>query len=59
MIARRCTGAHQVRMLQAHYGTGTTSFQLISRGAGPTRTLNVPNWDALTDGVTIQWNDFE
>jgi pimeloyl-ACP methyl ester carboxylesterase len=37
----------------------TASFQLISRGAGPTRTLNVPNWDALTDGVTIQWNDFE
>jgi pimeloyl-ACP methyl ester carboxylesterase len=37
----------------------TTSFQLVSRGAGPTRTLNVPNWDALTDGVTIQWNDFE
>ncbi len=38
---------------------GTTSFQLISRGAGPTRTLNVPNWDSLGDGVTIQWNDFE
>jgi hypothetical protein len=37
----------------------TVSFQLISRGAGPTRTLNVPNWDSLTDGFTIQWNDFE
>jgi hypothetical protein len=37
----------------------TISFQLISRGTGPTRTLNVPNWDALTDGFTIQWNDFE
>jgi pimeloyl-ACP methyl ester carboxylesterase len=39
--------------------TGTTSFQLISRGAGPARTLNVPNWDSSNDGVTIQWNDFE
>jgi pimeloyl-ACP methyl ester carboxylesterase len=38
---------------------GTTSFQLVSRGVGPTRTLNVPNWDSATDGVTIQWNDFE
>jgi pimeloyl-ACP methyl ester carboxylesterase len=38
---------------------GTVSFQLISRGAGPIRTLNVPNWDSLTDGFTIQWNDFE
>jgi hypothetical protein len=38
---------------------GTTSFQLISRGAGPVRTLNVPNWDSTTDGVSIQWNDFE
>ena len=37
----------------------TISFQLISRGTGPTRTLNVPNWDSLTDGFTIQWNDFE
>ena len=38
---------------------GTTSFQLVSRGVGPVRTLNVPNWDSSTDGVTIQWNDFE
>jgi triacylglycerol esterase/lipase EstA (alpha/beta hydrolase family) len=38
---------------------GTTSFQLISRGAGPVRTLNVPNWESIMDGVTIQWNDFE
>jgi triacylglycerol esterase/lipase EstA (alpha/beta hydrolase family) len=38
---------------------GTTSFQLVSRGVGPARTLNVPNWDSTTDGVTIQWNDFE
>jgi hypothetical protein len=39
--------------------TGTTSFQLRSRGAGPLRTLNTPNWDSMTDGVVIQWNDFE
>jgi hypothetical protein len=39
--------------------TGTTSYQLVSRGAGPARTLNVPNWDSTTDGVVIQWNDFE
>lgn len=38
---------------------GMTSFQLVSRGVGPARTLNVPNWDSATDGFTIQWNDFE
>ena len=38
---------------------GTTSFQLLSRGTGPLRTLDIPNWDSLGDGVTIQWNDFE
>ena len=38
---------------------GTVSFQLLSRGSGPVRTLNTPNWDSLTDGVIIQWNDFE
>lgn len=38
---------------------GTTTFQLVSRGVGPARTLNVPNWDSATDGFTIQWNDFE
>ncbi len=37
----------------------TVPFQLLSRGTGPVRTLNVPNWDSVTDGVTIQWNDFE
>src|SRR5438874_9894561 len=39
--------------------TGTTTFQLISRGQGPARTLKVPNWDSTGDGVIIQWNDFE
>ena len=38
---------------------GTTSFELISRGSGPIRTLDVPNWESTMDGVTIQWNDFE
>jgi hypothetical protein len=38
---------------------GTTSFQLLSRGTGPWRTLAVPNWESTSDGITIQWNDFE
>jgi pimeloyl-ACP methyl ester carboxylesterase len=38
---------------------GTASWQLISRGGGPVRTLNVPDWDSSTDGVTLQWNDFD
>ena len=37
----------------------TASWQLISRGGGPVRTLKVPNWDSPTDGVTLQWNDFD
>jgi pimeloyl-ACP methyl ester carboxylesterase len=37
----------------------TVSFQLVSRGGGDVRTLNVPNWDSTTDGVTLQWNDFD
>jgi pimeloyl-ACP methyl ester carboxylesterase len=40
----------------------TVSFQLLSRGRGPIRTLRVPNWEATPSGgggVTIQWNDFE
>jgi hypothetical protein len=38
---------------------GTVRFQLRSRGAGPLRTVETPNWDAQTDGALIQWNDFE
>jgi Lipase C-terminal domain/Lipase (class 2) len=38
---------------------GTITFKLISRGAGPVRTLKIPNWEATADGFTIQWNDFE
>jgi pimeloyl-ACP methyl ester carboxylesterase len=37
----------------------TVSWQLASRGGGPVRTLKVPNWDSTTDGVTLQWNDFD
>jgi hypothetical protein len=37
----------------------TVSWQLDSRGGGPVRTLSVPNWDSTTDGVTLQWNDFD
>jgi pimeloyl-ACP methyl ester carboxylesterase len=36
-----------------------TSFQLLSRGAGPVRTLRTPNWESTNDGTIIQWNDFE
>jgi pimeloyl-ACP methyl ester carboxylesterase len=39
--------------------SGTATWKLISRGGGPARTLKVPNWDSTTDGVTLQWNDFE
>jgi pimeloyl-ACP methyl ester carboxylesterase len=39
--------------------SGTATWQLDSRGGGPVRTLKVPNWDSTTDGVTLQWNDFE
>jgi pimeloyl-ACP methyl ester carboxylesterase len=39
--------------------SGTATWQLDSRGGGPIRTLKVPNWDSMTDGVTLQWNDFE
>jgi triacylglycerol esterase/lipase EstA (alpha/beta hydrolase family) len=37
----------------------TVSYQLNSRGGGGVRTLNIPNWEATTDQVTIYWNDFE
>jgi hypothetical protein len=39
--------------------TGTTSFELRSRGAGPLRAQRTPDWDSTSDGVVIQWNDFE
>jgi hypothetical protein len=39
--------------------TGVTAIGLQSRGSGTTRTSNVPNFAALTDGAIIQLNDFE
>jgi pimeloyl-ACP methyl ester carboxylesterase len=38
---------------------GVTSFQLLSRGAGPLRTVRTPNWESTNDGTIVQWNDFE
>jgi hypothetical protein len=35
------------------------TWRLVSRGGGPARTLKVPNWDSTTDGVILEWNDFE
>jgi pimeloyl-ACP methyl ester carboxylesterase len=39
--------------------TGTTSFSLRSRGQGPVRTLNVPNFPSTTDGAVVYFNDFD
>jgi hypothetical protein len=39
--------------------TGTVSVSLRSRGAGPVRTVNFPNFPSSTDSVTVQFNDFE
>ena len=35
------------------------SVSLRSRGAGPTRTLNFPNFPSTVDGAVLQFNDFE
>ena len=39
--------------------THTTTFELVSRGTGPVRTLKVPSWESGQNTITIQWNDFE
>jgi pimeloyl-ACP methyl ester carboxylesterase len=39
--------------------TGTTSVALESRGRGPLRTLNVPNFASSTDAISIGFNDYE
>jgi pimeloyl-ACP methyl ester carboxylesterase len=39
--------------------SGTTTFQLRSRGSGPVRTVRTPNWDTLQDGVVVNWHDYE
>jgi len=38
---------------------GKVSVALRSRGAGPTRAVNVPNFPSSTDTVTVNLNDFE
>jgi hypothetical protein len=38
---------------------GTITYELQSRGAGPVRTLKVPNWESGGHTITIQWNDFD
>jgi pimeloyl-ACP methyl ester carboxylesterase len=48
-----------VFMPAARPSTGRVSVALTSRGAGPTRTVNFPNFPSTTDRVTVQFNDFE
>jgi pimeloyl-ACP methyl ester carboxylesterase len=38
---------------------GTTTVELRSRGAGPTRAVNFPNFPSATDVVTVQLSDFD
>jgi hypothetical protein len=39
--------------------TGVVSVALRSRGAGPVRTVNFPNFPSSTDSVSVNLNDFE
>jgi pimeloyl-ACP methyl ester carboxylesterase len=43
----------------ARPATGTVSVALTSRGAGPVRTLNFPNFASTVEGAILQFNDFE
>jgi hypothetical protein len=52
------TGA-DVFMRAASPPDDTISFELTSRGQYPPRTLKIPNWEAVLDGWSVQWNDFE
>ncbi len=38
---------------------GKGTVELRSRGGGPARAVNFPNFSSLTDTVTVQLNDFE
>jgi hypothetical protein len=38
---------------------GTVSVALRSRGAGPVRTVNFPNFPSSTDAVSVGFWDFE
>ena len=39
--------------------TGTVSVGLRSRGSGPVRTLNFPNYASTVEGSVLQFHDFE
>jgi pimeloyl-ACP methyl ester carboxylesterase len=39
--------------------TGRVSVRLRSRGRGPVRTINFPNFPSSTDRVSVQFNDYE
>jgi hypothetical protein len=39
--------------------TGRISVRLRSRGRGPVRTINFPNFPSSTDRVSVQFNDYE
>lgn len=39
--------------------TGKTTLELRSRGGGPIRRVNFPNFASVTDIVTVQLNDFD
>lgn len=43
----------------ARPATGTVTASLRSRGGGPTRSLNFPNFPSTADGAVLQFNDFE
>jgi hypothetical protein len=51
--------AAQVYIPASEPPNAAVSYQLRSRGGGPKRTLNVPNWEGTTNSVQIFWNDFD
>ncbi|HUH81378.1 MAG TPA: hypothetical protein VLZ06_08625 [Solirubrobacteraceae bacterium] len=51
--------AAQVYIPGSEPPTATVAYQLNSRGGGGLRTLNVPDWEGLTNQVEIFWNDFD
>lgn len=38
---------------------GTTTVEIRSRGGGPARALNMPNFASVTDVASVQLNDFD
>jgi hypothetical protein len=51
--------AAQVYLRGASPPDETVTYQLRSRDGGGLRTLQIPNWEGLTNQVEIFWNDFE